>query len=127
MAFEAEQVELVFGYPGGAVLPIYDALKEPGSNMSQSGRNRRQPMPPADMPGSRDDRLYGHFRAGATNLATGIATAYMDLYPSGGHYRQVATSMVGNDAFKRWILRASPCPLPSIITWFKRWKICPGL
>lgn len=99
---EAEQVELVFGYPGGAVLPIYDALKE--SRIKHVLVRQEQAAAHAASGYARITGRPGVCMAtsgpGATNLVTGIATAYMDSIPLVAITGQVATSMVGTDAFQ---------------------------
>lgn len=99
---EAEGVEVIFGYPGGAVLSIYDALRkssikhilvrqEQAAVHAASGYARITGKPGICMSTS---------GPGATNLVTGIATAYMDSIPLVAITGQVATSMVGTDAFQ---------------------------
>ncbi|HHX50925.1 MAG TPA: biosynthetic-type acetolactate synthase large subunit [Clostridia bacterium] len=99
---EEEQVELIFGYPGGAVLPIYDVLKE--SRIKHILVRQEQAAVHA---ASGYARIIGRpgvclstSGPGATNLVTGIATAYMDSIPLVAITGQVATSMVGTDAFQ---------------------------
>lgn len=99
---QEEGVDTVFGYPGGAVLPIYDALFE-SSIRHILGRHEQGVAHAAD----------GYARAtgkvgvciatsgpGATNLVTGIATAYMDSIPLVCFTGQVGTSLIGRDAFQ---------------------------
>jgi len=99
---QEEGVDTVFGYPGGAVLPIYDALFE-SSIRHILGRHEQGVAHAAD----------GYARAtgkvgvciatsgpGATNLVTGIATAYMDSIPMVCFTGQVGTPLIGRDAFQ---------------------------
>ena len=97
-----EGVEIIFGYPGGATLPIYDVLYDaPIKHILV--RHEQGAAHMAD----------GYARAtgkvgvclatsgpGATNLVTGIATAYMDSIPIVAITGQVPTAMIGNDAFQ---------------------------
>ncbi|GKX56262.1 acetolactate synthase [Leminorella grimontii] len=96
-------VKHVFGYPGGAVLDIYDALHTVGGIDHVLVRHEQAAVHMAD----------GFARAtgevgvvlvtsgpGATNAITGIATAYMDSIPLVVLSGQVATSLIGNDAFQ---------------------------
>jgi len=53
-ALELEGVEVVFGYPGAAICPFYDALMESKISRYSPGMNRELPMPPADMPEQRE-------------------------------------------------------------------------
>ncbi len=98
-----EGVEFVFGYPGGAVLPIYDALYQQDKVQHILVRHEQAATHAAD----------GYARAtgkpgvvlvtsgpGATNAVTGIATAYMDSIPMVAFTGQVPTAMIGNDAFQ---------------------------
>ena len=101
-ALEEEKVEIIFGYPGGAVLDIYDQLYK--SNMKHIlVRHEQGAVHAAD----------GYARAtgkvgvclvtsgpGATNTVTGIATANMDSIPLVVFTGQVPTGLIGNDAFQ---------------------------
>ena len=101
-SLEAEGVELVFGYPGGSVLAIYDALyASPITHIT--ARHEQGAVHEAD----------GYARAtgkvgvvlvtsgpGASNTVTGIATAYMDSVPLVIVTGQVPTTMIGTDAFQ---------------------------
>ncbi|MFJ5339409.1 acetolactate synthase 3 large subunit [Pectobacterium sp. CHL-2024] len=96
-------VKHVFGYPGGAVLDIYDALHTVGGIEHILVRHEQGAVHMAD----------GYARAtgevgvvlvtsgpGATNAITGIATAYMDSIPMVVLSGQVATSLIGYDSFQ---------------------------
>ncbi len=98
-----EGVEFIFGYPGGAVLHIYDALFRQGSLRHILVRHEQGAAHAAD----------GYARAtgkcgvclvtsgpGATNTVTGIATAYMDSIPLVVITGQVPTPVIGSDAFQ---------------------------
>jgi len=124
-------VKLLFGYPGGAVLDIYDALFAQSSIQHILVRHEQAAVHAAD----------GYARAtgkvgtvlvtsgpGATNTITGIATAYMDSIPLVILSGQVATHLIGEDAFQetdmigcsRPIVKHSfvvtdPAEIPSII------------
>jgi acetolactate synthase-1/2/3 large subunit len=98
-----EGVKHVFGYPGGAVLHIYDALyrqddvehilvrHEQGAAHAADGYARSTGKPGVVLVTS---------GPGATNVVTGIATAYMDSIPLVVLTGQVPTSLIGNDAFQ---------------------------
>lgn len=100
---EYEGVDTVFGYPGGAVLPIYDALKE-SSKIKHILVRQEQAAVHAASGYARTTGKVGVCMAtsgpGATNLVTGIATAYMDSIPVVIITGQVSTEMVGTDAFQ---------------------------
>ena len=98
-----EGVEFIFGYPGGAVLHIYDALYTQDSVQHILVRHEQAATHAAD----------GYARAtgkpgvvivtsgpGATNAVTGIATAFMDSIPMVVFTGQVPTHLIGNDAFQ---------------------------
>ncbi|TVO38523.1 acetolactate synthase 3 large subunit [Vibrio algivorus] len=98
-----EGVEHIFGYPGGSVLDIYDALHEKSDIEHVLVRHEQAAVHMAD----------GYARGtgkvgvvlvtsgpGATNAITGIATAYMDSAPMVVLSGQVPSSLIGNDAFQ---------------------------
>jgi len=97
-----EGVQVMFGYPGGAVLPIFDKLYDADIRFILT-RHEQGAAHAAD----------GYARAtgkvgvclatsgpGATNLTTGIANAYMDSIPMVAITGQVKTFLIGNDAFQ---------------------------
>jgi len=98
-----EGVDVIFGYPGGAVLHIYDALykqddikhvlvrHEQGASHMADGYARATGKPGVCLVTS---------GPGATNAVTGIATAYMDSIPIVVLTGQVATKFIGMDAFQ---------------------------
>jgi len=99
----AEGVEFIFGYPGGSVLHIYDAMFKQNKVNHILSRHEQGAIHAAD----------GYARStgkpgvalvtsgpGATNAITGIATAYMDSIPLVVITGQVFTSLIGNDAFQ---------------------------
>ncbi len=102
-ALEDEGVEFIFGYPGGAVLHIYDALFKDCKVPHVLVRHEQAATHAAD----------GYARAtgkpgvvlvtsgpGATNAITGIATAYMDSIPMVVFSGQVQSHLIGEDAFQ---------------------------
>ncbi|ROS05798.1 acetolactate synthase large subunit [Sinobacterium caligoides] len=102
-ALEDEGVEFIFGYPGGAVLHIYDALHTHSKIPHILVRHEQAATHAAD----------GYTRAtgktglvlvtsgpGATNAITGIATAYMDSIPMVVLSGQVQSHLIGGDAFQ---------------------------
>jgi acetolactate synthase-1/2/3 large subunit len=102
-ALEDEGVEFIFGYPGGAVLHIYDALFKDCKVPHVLVRHEQAATHAAD----------GYARAtgkpgvvlvtsgpGATNAVTGIATAYMDSIPMVVLSGQVQSHLIGEDAFQ---------------------------
>ena len=102
-ALQAEGVKYVWGYPGGAVLHIYDAFYKQESIQHVLVRHEQAAVHAAD----------GYARAtgdvgvalvtsgpGVTNAVTGIATAYMDSIPMVILCGQVPTAAIGQDAFQ---------------------------
>jgi len=98
-----EEVEVVFGYPGGVVIPIFDVLYDTKELKFVLTRHEQAAAHAAD----------GYSRAsgkvgvclvtsgpGATNIMTGLATAYLDSIPMVAITGQVASSLLGTDAFQ---------------------------
>ncbi|QBZ82640.1 Acetolactate synthase isozyme 3 large subunit [Hydrogenovibrio crunogenus] len=101
---EDEGVEHIWGYPGGAALPIYDALDTDAKKLKHVLVRHEQAAVHAADGFSRSTGLPGVALVtsgpGATNTVTGIATAYMDSIPMVVITGQVATNMIGLDAFQ---------------------------
>ncbi len=98
----AEGVDLVFGYPGGAILPTYDALfdskiKHILVRHEQAAAHMAEGYARAC---GRTGVVIVTSGPGATNAVTGIADAYMDSTPIVVISGQVPTHMIGNDAFQ---------------------------
>ncbi len=112
-ALEKEGVDVVFGLPGGANLPIYDALV--GANLRHVLVRHEQSAAHMADGYARIKRKSGVCFAtsgpGATNLITGIATAYADSIPMVAVTGQVPLAMIGKDAFQETdiIGVANPC------------------
>jgi acetolactate synthase-1/2/3 large subunit len=101
-ALENEGVDIVFGYPGGAILPVYDALVD--SKLRHILVRHEQAAAFAAEGYARATGNVGVCIAtsgpGATNLLTGIADAFADSVPMVVITGQVATSLMGTDAFQ---------------------------
>ena len=101
-ALEREGVEVIFGYPGGAIMPVYDALID--SKIRHILVRHEQAAALAADGYARASGKVGVCMAtsgpGATNLVTGIANAYMDSVPVVAITGQVATNLMGTDAFQ---------------------------
>ena len=112
-ALEKEGVDIVFGLPGGANLPIYDALVD--ANLRHILVRHEQSASHMADGYARIKRKSGVCFAtsgpGATNLITGIATAYADSSPVIAVTGQVPVAMIGKDAFQETdiIGVANPC------------------
>ncbi len=97
-----ENVEYIFGYPGGSVLPAFDALYEAPLKFILT-RHEQAAAHAADGYARSTGKVgvcIATSGPGATNLITGIATAYMDSVPIVAITGQVKTSLIGNDAFQ---------------------------
>ncbi|KCZ72886.1 acetolactate synthase, large subunit [Candidatus Methanoperedens nitroreducens] len=97
-----ENVEVIFGYPGGTVLPLYDEIYD--ADIRHILVRHEQAAAHAADGYARATGKAGVCLAtsgpGATNLVTGIATAYMDSVPMVALTGQVPRSLIGNDAFQ---------------------------
>jgi acetolactate synthase-1/2/3 large subunit len=97
-------VETVFGFPGGAVLNIYDALYKAKNEIRHILTSHEQGASHAADGYARATGKVGVCIAtsgpGATNLVTGIATAYMDSVPMVAITGQVSTALLGKDSFQ---------------------------
>ncbi len=110
---EEEGVEVIFGFPGGVVIPIYDALfdckirhilvrHEQGAVHAADGYARAT---------GKTGVCLATSGPGGTNLVTGIANAYMDSIPVVAITGQVATSVIGTDAFQEADLTGITAPI----------------
>ena len=97
-------VDTVFGYPGGAILNIYDALYQHQNEITHILTSHEQGASHAADGYARATGKVGVCLAtsgpGATNLVTGIATAYMDSVPVVAITCNVANSLLGKDSFQ---------------------------
>jgi acetolactate synthase-1/2/3 large subunit len=99
-------VKHIFGYPGGAILPIYDELylaEQRGEVQHILVRHEQGASHAADGYARATGKVgvcFGTSGPGATNLVTGIATAHMDSIPMVIITGQVARSAIGSDAFQ---------------------------
>ena len=113
-ALKELKVKYIFGYPGGSVLDLYDALFQQNDIEHILVRHEQAATHMAD----------GYARAtgevgvvlatsgpGATNCITGIATAYMDSIPMVVLSGQVPTSLIGDDAFQETDIVGCSCLL----------------
>lgn len=101
---EEQGVETVFGYPGGTILDIFDALYEERANITQILTCHEQGAAHAADGFARATGKTGVVIAtsgpGATNLVTGIATAFMDSVPLVAITGNVGTAFLGRDSFQ---------------------------
>ena len=102
-SLNAEGVEYVFGYPGGAVLEIYDALYQLNKFQHILTRHEQAAVHAADAYARTSGKVGVALVTsgpGATNAVTGIATAYCDSIPMVVITGQVGTPAIGTDAFQ---------------------------
>ncbi|EHQ90864.1 biosynthetic-type acetolactate synthase large subunit [Desulfosporosinus youngiae] len=108
-----EKVDVVFGYPGGAVLTLYDALYQ--ADFRHILTKHEQGAVHAADGYARATGKVGVVIAtsgpGATNLVTGIATAYMDSIPLVAITGQVAVPLIGRDSFQEADIRGITTPI----------------
>src|SRR5215203_3935611 len=96
-------VDTLFGYPGGAIMPFYHALPEFPGLRHVLVRHEQAAAHAADgyaRASGRAGVCVATSGPGATNLVTGLATAYMDNSPVVAITGQVARAMMGRDAFQ---------------------------
>ncbi len=101
-SLKREGVKVIFGIPGGSVLPLYDALYD-ADIKHVLGRHEQCVAHMADgyaRASGRPGVCVATSGPGATNLVTGLATAYMDSSPVIALTGQVARPMIGKDAFQ---------------------------
>jgi acetolactate synthase-1/2/3 large subunit len=97
-----EGVEVIFGYPGGSVIPFFDFLYDAPVRFMLT-RHEQAAAHAADGYARSTGKVgvcVATSGPGATNLTTGIATAYMDSVPLVALTGQVKTTLIGNDAFQ---------------------------
>lgn len=101
-SLQDQGVDVVFGYPGGVLLPLYDVIYD--SDLKHIlVRHEQCAAHAADGYARASGKVgvcIGTSGPGATNLVTGIATAYMDSSPILAIAGQVSTGLIGNDAFQ---------------------------
>lgn len=101
-ALEQEGVDVIFGYPGGVLLPLYDALLD-SPIRHVLGRHEQGVVHAADGYARVSGKVgvcLATSGPGATNVVTGIANAYMDSIPIVVLTGQVSTNLLGSDAFQ---------------------------
>lgn len=110
---EEEGIDTVFGYPGGAILPFYDALRN--SDIKHILTAHEQGAAHAADGYARASGKAGVCIAtsgpGATNLVTGLATAFLDSIPVVAITGQVACEFIGHDAFQEVDITSITMPI----------------
>ncbi|ASA55832.1 acetolactate synthase 2 catalytic subunit [Vibrio gazogenes] len=101
-ALKQQGIKTVFGYPGGAIMPIYDALYDGGVEHILCRHEQGAAMAAIGMARSTQEVAVCMATSGpgATNLVTGLADAFLDSVPLVAITGQVASSHIGTDAFQ---------------------------
>ncbi|MEC9489784.1 MAG: biosynthetic-type acetolactate synthase large subunit [Halanaerobiales bacterium] len=112
-SLKKENVDVVFGYPGGAVINLYDALYS--SNMKHYlGRHEQGVIHAADGYARSSGKVgvcIATSGPGGTNLVTGLANAQMDSIPLVAFTGQVSSSLIGKDAFQEADIKGISLPV----------------
>ncbi len=111
---ELEGISVVFGYPGGSILPVYDALYASKKIKHVLVRHEQGAAHAADGYSRSTGRVgvcIATSGPGATNLVTGLANAYMDSIPMVAITGQVPASQIGTDAFQEVDITGVTLPL----------------
>ena len=99
-----EGVDTVFGYPGGAIMPVYDKLLDYEDQISHYLTRHEQGAAHAaqaySMVTGKVGVAFATSGPGATNLVTGIANAFLDSVPTVFITAQVVSTLIGTDAFQ---------------------------
>jgi len=106
-----EGVDIVFGYPGGAIMPFYDAMLDYPIHHVLT-RHEQGAIFAADSYARVSGKVgvaIATSGPGATNLVTGISTAMMDSIPVVCFTGQVAAHLIGGDAFQHQCIRTCSC------------------
>ena len=102
-SLKKEGVEVIFGYPGGAILPVYDELYRQEEIQHVLTVHEQGAAHAADGYARASGRVgvcLATSGPGATNLITGLATAHMDSVPIVAITGQVSTGLMGKDSFQ---------------------------
>jgi acetolactate synthase-1/2/3 large subunit len=100
----AEEVDTIFGYPGGAIMPVYDKLLDYNHKLKHILTRHEQGAAHAAqayaMMTGKPGICFATSGPGATNLVTGIANAFLDSIPVIFITAQVTSSLIGTDAWR---------------------------
>lgn len=101
-ALKQQGIKTIFGYPGGAIMPIYDALYDGGVEHILCRHEQGAAMAAIGMARATQDVAVCMATSGpgATNLVTGLADAFLDSVPLVAITGQVASPLIGTDAFQ---------------------------
>jgi acetolactate synthase-1/2/3 large subunit len=120
----AEGVDIVFGYPGGAIMPIYDQLHDYHERITHILTRHEQGAAHAAqayaMVSGKPGICLATSGPGATNLITGIANAFLDSVPVVFITAQVVSGLIGTDAFQETDILGVSMPVTKWNTQVKR-------
>lgn len=125
----ALEVECVFGYPGGAIMPVYDAIAQ-GTTRHILVRHEQAAAFAADAYGRVTGRAgvcLATSGPGATNLITGIANAYLDSVPMVAITGQVPQTLMGTDSFQETDIFGMTMPIVKHSTIVRRAEDIPAV
>lgn len=130
-ALMEEGVETIFGYPGGAIMPIYDELLEKEVKLRHILTRHEQGAAHAAQAYAQISKSTGVCFAtsgpGATNLVTGIANAYLDSIPVVFITAQVSSGLIGTDAFQETDIMGISTPVTKWNYQIKKAKEIPDI
>ena len=118
-------VDVVFGYPGGTILNVYDALFKSGKIKHYLTAHEQGAAHAADgyaRATGKTGVCFATSGPGATNLVTGIATAYMDSSPMVAITCNVASGLLGRDSFQEVDITGITMPITKLTTSCRAWK-----
>ncbi len=127
----AEGVDMVFGYPGGAIMPVYDALYDYSDSLKHILVRHEQGASHAAEGYARVTGRTGVVIVtsgpGATNILTGLSDALMDSTPMVVITGQVASGMLGSEAFQETDMVAITLPITKWATQIRRAEDIPAM
>mgnify|MGYP005850981227 CR=1 FL=1 len=125
-----EGVDTIFGYPGGAIMPVYDKLLDYRDKITHILTRHEQGAAHAAqayaMVTGKPGVCFATSGPGATNLITGIANAYLDSVPVVFITAQVVSSLIGTDAFQETDILGVSMPVTKWNTQIKKPEEIPG-
>ena len=126
-----EDVDTIFGYPGGAIMPVYDKLLDYNDKLNHILARHEQGAAHAAqayaMVTGKTGVCFATSGPGATNLVTGIANAYLDSIPMVFITAQVVSGLIGTDAFQETDILGISMPVTKWNAQVKKAEEIPGI
>jgi acetolactate synthase-1/2/3 large subunit len=126
-----EDTDTIFGYPGGAIMPVYDKLLDYSGNLRHILTRHEQGAAHAAqayaMVTGKPGVCFATSGPGATNLVTGIANAFLDSVPMVFITAQVTSSLIGTDAFQETDILGISMPITKWNAQIKRAEDVPDI